>query len=77
MVAGKPYRKRNIQIAVYAPRRIVQQLRREARRRRRKLGPTVLEIVREYFHTQKGIEEHYLGKEGWPIVAEPKIARRK
>ncbi|HEX8797862.1 MAG TPA: hypothetical protein VF772_04575 [Terriglobales bacterium] len=40
------------QIAVYAPEAVVMQLEMEARRRRRKLGPTVLEILREYFETQ-------------------------
>lgn len=43
----KPY-KRAQQIAVYAPDWMIKQLREDAQERRRKLGPTVLEIVREY-----------------------------
>lgn len=47
----KPY-KRARQIAVYAPDWMINQLQDEAKKRRRKLGPTVLEIVREYLETQ-------------------------
>ena len=48
----KPY-KRPRQIAVYAPDPLIEQLKEEARRRRRKLGPTVLEILREHFAREK------------------------
>lgn len=47
-MAKKKY-KRPRQISVYAPDPLIKQLEEEGRRRRRKVSPTVLEILREYF----------------------------
>lgn len=54
MPKAKSY-KRPRQVAVYAPKPLLGKLQEEAKRRRRKLGPTVLEILREYFkHREEG-----------------------
>jgi hypothetical protein len=44
---------RYTQIAVYAPPPLYNQIAREGVRRRRKLGPTCLEIIREYFEKKE------------------------
>ena len=49
--------KRHTQIAVYAPGPLLNLLYREADRRHRKLGPTVLEICWEYFNKGKATSE--------------------
>lgn len=45
--------KRPLQIAVYAPDPLVVKLKEEAKKRRRKVGPTALEILYEYFEMQE------------------------
>ena len=42
------------QVAVYPDEKLLRRIQKEALRRRRMLGPTVLEIVREYFSKPKG-----------------------
>lgn len=41
------------QVAVYPDPKLLKRIQKEALRRRRMLGPTVLEIVREYFTKEK------------------------
>lgn len=41
------------QLAVYVDPQFLRKIEREARDRRRKLGPTVLEILREYFEKKE------------------------
>lgn len=42
------------QVAVYADQKLFSKIEKEAAVRRRRLGPTVVEILREYFDKQKG-----------------------
>jgi hypothetical protein len=51
------YRSRVVQIAVYAPKPLLARLKREGTKRRRKVGPTVLEILLEYFAAQDARKE--------------------
>lgn len=48
-----PWRKRFRQVALYPEPRLLSRLQEEASRRRRKLGPTVLEILHNYFKEQE------------------------
>lgn len=49
----KKWRHRYTQVALYTPPLLLQKLKSEAVRRRRKLGPTALEILHEYFDQQE------------------------
>ena len=42
------------QVAVYADEELFRKIEKEAQERRRRLGPTVVEILVEYFDKQKG-----------------------
>jgi hypothetical protein len=48
----KPPARRPTQIAIYAPPPLYNMVVREAERRRRKLGPTCLQILWEYFEKE-------------------------
>ena len=50
-----PYQ-RNVQIAMYTPAPLYNLVVREAQKRRRKLGPTCMEILWEYFESNKQIK---------------------
>lgn len=53
MAVKKKWRHRYTQVAVYTPPLLLAKLKGEALRRRRKLGPTVLEILHDYFAKQE------------------------
>lgn len=49
----KKWRHRYTQVAVYMPPLLLEKLKSEALQRRRKLGPTALEILHQYFEKKE------------------------
>lgn len=47
---------KTVQIAVYTPPALMRKVEQEAVRRRRRLGPTVLEILHEYFNKPTDVQ---------------------
>ena len=65
---AKKKRKRMYQIALYVTPQLRIYLSRESIKRRRKLGPTVIEILREYFKIEEPVNEPTVAPQQQPLV---------